>query len=70
MAKDIDNLWKRARVTAVIPELNQCSVKFESGRKQEVTIDIHNTLPLGESDAGTEHILMKVNISYTAILYG
>lgn len=52
LAKDIDNLWKRAIVTALIQEEHQCSVKFESGKKQEILVDIQNTLPLTELDEG------------------
>ena len=46
LAKDEDNLWKRATITAMLPESNQCSVKFELGRKAEAVVDIHHTLPL------------------------
>lgn len=52
LAKDNDNIWKRATITALILENNQCCVRFDSGHKKDVIIDIHNTLPLEKSDEG------------------
>ncbi|XP_065200401.1 zinc finger CCCH-type with G patch domain-containing protein [Planococcus citri] len=50
LAKDTDNLWKRAIVKELISEENQCTVQFESGSKKIVVIDLHDTLPLLESE--------------------
>ncbi|KAK7580514.1 hypothetical protein V9T40_001143 [Parthenolecanium corni] len=55
LAKDNDNLWKRATITALILENNQCCVRFDSGHKQDVIIDIHNTLPLGKSEESSTY---------------
>ncbi len=49
LVKDTDNIWKRAIITALILEENQCFVKFESGRTRERVVDIKDTLPLVES---------------------
>lgn len=52
LAKDTDNLWKRAVVTGMISEENQCSIQFESGNKKMIVVDIKNTLPLSETELG------------------
>ena len=54
LAKDQDNLWKRAIITAVLPEHNQCSIKFELGRK-EVNVDIQHVLPLHIEDEENQY---------------
>lgn len=58
LAKDTDDLWKRAIVTAMLPENNQCAIRFELGRKQETIIDMQHTLPLNvenEEESGGNH---------------
>lgn len=54
MAKDLDNVWKRAIVVDLLLEENQCAIRYESGNKQLTVIDMKNVLPLSQQQGGNE----------------